>query len=177
MSPVSHQTVRLSKGKHIGPHDGACVMELASMLAGEPFSDHPESVCPALGSFLRAYNDSVDDTCRQDLYAYASRVVGTRVGAEIERARADRMLDWAAELHPRRWVALLPAALRLRFARRRLPPDTAGTHAVYAIRRYNGDTHAAVLALLDELLEMGAQPSETERRASAEEYSASIVRA
>ena len=27
------------------------------MLAGEPFSDHPESVCPVIGSFLRAYND------------------------------------------------------------------------------------------------------------------------
>ena len=27
------------------------------MLAGEPFTDQPESVCPVIASFLRAYND------------------------------------------------------------------------------------------------------------------------
>ena len=48
------------------------------MLAGEPFSDHPHSVCPVIGSFLRAYNDRIDDRRRQDLYAYAAAVVGSR---------------------------------------------------------------------------------------------------
>ena len=33
----SHQTVRLARGKHSSPRDGVCVMELASMLAGEQF--------------------------------------------------------------------------------------------------------------------------------------------
>ena len=28
-------------------------MELASMLAGEQFTDHPACVCPVLGSLLR----------------------------------------------------------------------------------------------------------------------------
>ena len=41
MSPVSYQTIKFSKGKHAYPEEGACVMELASMLAGEPFTDHP----------------------------------------------------------------------------------------------------------------------------------------
>ena len=36
MTRVTHQTVRLTTGKHTSPSDGACVMELASMLAGEP---------------------------------------------------------------------------------------------------------------------------------------------
>ncbi|MBV9806078.1 MAG: hypothetical protein JO286_02790, partial [Solirubrobacterales bacterium] len=54
MSPVSYQTIKLSKGKHTSPEDGACVMELASMLSGEPFTDHPASVCPVIGSFLRS---------------------------------------------------------------------------------------------------------------------------
>ena len=31
------------------------------MLAGEPFNDRPQSVCPVIGSFLRAYNDRIDD--------------------------------------------------------------------------------------------------------------------
>ena len=113
MSPVNYQTIKLSKGKHTSPEDGACVMELASMLAGEQFSDHPASVCPVIGSFLRAYNDSVDDSRRQDLYGYASRVVGTRSSADIQRARAERLLQWAAELRQRRWTrVLLPPRLR-----------------------------------------------------------------
>jgi AhpD family alkylhydroperoxidase len=40
-------------------------MELASMLAHEPFSERPQSVCPVIGAFLRAYNDRLDDRWRQ----------------------------------------------------------------------------------------------------------------
>ena len=69
----SHQTVRLAKGKHRSPEDGACVMELASMLAGESFSDHPASVCPAIAGFLRAYNDVIDYRPRQELNASRPR--------------------------------------------------------------------------------------------------------
>ena len=42
MTCTTHQTVKLSRGKHDSPDEGACVMELASMLAGEDFSDHPD---------------------------------------------------------------------------------------------------------------------------------------
>jgi len=155
MSTVSHQTIKLSKGKHSSPGDGACVMELASMLAGEKFTDHPQSVCPAIGSFLRAYNDAVEDDRRQDLYAYAARVVSSRSSAEVERTRAERLLEWAAERSARRWTRLLPPALRSLGATRRPPIDACGTHAVRSIRRHTDATHAEVLALIDELLEIG----------------------
>ena len=46
MPPVSHQTIKLSRGRHSSPEHGACVMELASMLAGEGFSDHPRKFGP-----------------------------------------------------------------------------------------------------------------------------------
>src|ERR687896_348334 len=62
MTSVSHQTVRLSQGKHRGPDHGACVMELSSMLAGEAFSDRPRCVDPVIAGFLRTYNDGIDDT-------------------------------------------------------------------------------------------------------------------
>ena len=52
--PVSHQVVRLSAGRHASPEDGACVRALASMLAGECFSDHPRAVDPCLGAFLHS---------------------------------------------------------------------------------------------------------------------------
>jgi hypothetical protein len=161
MSPVNYQTIKLSKGKHTSPEDGACVMELASMLAGEQFSDHPATVCPVIGSFLRAYNDSVDDSRRQDLYAYASRVVGTRGSAEVQRARAERLLQWGAELRQRRWTrVLLPPRLRAIGLHRQPPLDAVGTHAVHAIPRHNDQTHSEALALIDELLTITDPPED-----------------
>jgi hypothetical protein len=157
MSPATYQTIKLGKGKHSSPDDGACVMELASMLAGEPFTDHPDCVCPAIGSFLRAYNDSIDESRRQDLYEYAARVVGSRRTPEVERARADHLLAWAAALQPRRLTRLLPGPLRTFTSQRRPPADAAGTHAVHAIRKHSDDTHAAALTLVDELLTIGAE--------------------
>src|SRR2546430_2577049 len=85
---VSHQTIKLSKGKHSAPAHGTCVMELASMLGGEPFSDHPRSVSRPIAAFLRGYNDLVDDARRQDLYRFASAAVGTASTPEVEGARA-----------------------------------------------------------------------------------------
>jgi len=155
---VTHQTVRLSKGKHASPAEGACVMELASMLGGEPFSDRPASVCPVIGGFLRAYNDRVDDERRQDLYRYAAGVVGTRASGEVERARERRCLAWADEMRrrrrPRRWIGRGSTM----GADRRLGLDAAGTYAARSIRRHNDRTHVAALALLDELIAMGGRP-------------------
>jgi hypothetical protein len=160
MSPATYQTVKLSKGKHISPDDGACVMELASMLAGEPFSDHPRCACPVIGSFLRAYNDSVDDERRQDLYAYAAQVVGSRSTAAVQRARGELLAAWELELRRRRFARrLLPGRLRNLGLRPRSALDAVGTHAVHAIGRHSDATHAEVLGLLDELLALGAGAS------------------
>jgi hypothetical protein len=159
VAPVSHQTIRLSKGKHASPGEGACVMELASMLAGEPFSDRPASVCPVIAGFMRAYNDRVDDDRRQDLYRYAAEVVGTRGTPDVEHARERRCLDWADAMRrqrrrPLRWVGRSgPGSVD-----RRLGLDAAGTYAARSIRRHGDRTHAAALALIDELIAMGRTP-------------------
>ena len=88
------------------------------MLAGEPFTDEPECVCPVIGEFLRTYNDQVDDGRRQDLLAYAALVVGTRADAPAERRRANVCLDW--------WLAASsPRRLRLRRLLWMLPPSSA----------------------------------------------------
>jgi len=157
MSPATHQTIKLSKGKHSSPTSGACVMELASMLAGEQFTDHPRSVCPVIGSFLRAYNDSIDDQRRQDLYAYASKAVGSRTSAVGEQTRAEFLNSWAAQLQSRRWHhRLLPPQMRAAVLQHRPPAEASGTHAVHSIRRHTNETHAAVLQMLDALLAIGA---------------------
>jgi hypothetical protein len=157
MSPVTHQTIKLTKGKHSSAEEGACVMELASMLAGEPFSDHPASVCPVIGSFLRAYNDSVGDRPRQDLYAYAAKVVGTRASLDVQRERAELLAGWAVGMQERRWTRFLPLA-RLRALGLRWQPSVhaIGAYAVHTIPKHTERTHQEVLGLIDELLAVGA---------------------
>jgi hypothetical protein len=167
MSPVSYQTIKLSKGKHTTPEDGACVMELASMLAGEPFTDHPASVCPVIGSFLRAYNDSVDDGRRQSLYEYASRVVGSRGPQRIQQLRAERLAQWADEMYTARPWYLLRSPLRVVGRLRKPPVDAIGTFAVHAVRRHTDETHAAALALIDELLTLGVRDERVSARVIA----------
>ena len=96
MAGMSHQTVRLARGRHGTPADGACAMELASMLAGERFSDRPQCVDPVIGAFLRAFNDRLGHRRRQQLRPYAAAVVGTRTDAAATRARRERCLRYAA---------------------------------------------------------------------------------
>ena len=91
----THQTVRLSAGRHAAPEDGVCVLELASMLNGEPFSDRPRSVCPALREFLQGYNDGLPDHLRQELFALAAEIVETHAPPRVTAWRARLCVDWA----------------------------------------------------------------------------------
>ena len=150
MRPVTHQTIRLSRGKHASPQEGACVMELASMLAGEPFSDHPRSVCPVVAAVLRRYNDALDDRRRQDLYAYAAKVVGTRGNARLERARTEHLRRWISERTPRRWQRwFVPAHL---LAGVEPSVDLLAERAVYKLSRHDDRTHVMMIELVDGLL-------------------------
>lgn len=162
MATVSHQTVKLSTGKHSSPEHGACVMELSSMLAGEPFTDRPASVCPVIGSFLRSYNDFLDDERRQDLYLYAARAVGTRDSSEVQNSRAQRLAAWIAGVKQRRlrWF-FLPRPLAW-FAEVAWDPIDIGS--IFALRGRSSEAHAEILALLDELLAMGAAKPGDPRR-------------
>ena len=160
MSAISHQTIKLSRGRHSSPEHGACVMELASMLAGECFSDHPRSVSRPIASFLRGYNDLLDDRRREDLYRYAAIAVGTAGSPAVEEARAARLLAWADQQWERRASRSLLDRVRLRrvYKERSTDPEPAGTYAVHAIRKVDDETHAATLALVDELIAIGGTP-------------------
>lgn len=153
MKNPNHQTVKLERGKHFSPREGVCVMELASMLAGEIFSDHPYCVSPAIGGFLRAYNDAVDDRLRQDLYRLASAVVGTRSTPEVEELRVRRIVEWGRNIGASRRLWRLATSLR-RFPAfgDNVNPDEAGSCAVRAIGGKHSRTHADALALVEELI-------------------------
>jgi hypothetical protein len=158
---ISHQTVRLGSGRHPRPGKLVCVMELASMLAGERFGDRPASVCPVIGAILRVYNDNVDDRRRQDLYRFAADAVDTRRDFRVQRRRAQAALDWAREHYRERLGNNVPAA-----------PDPEGLRdeiAFYVLRslvprgqrrgRWSDEAHASIIALVDELVAMDAEPT------------------
>ena len=171
MPPISHQTIKLSRGRHSSPEHGACVMELASMLAGESFSDHPRSVSRPIASFLRGYNDLLDDTRRADLYRYAAQTVGTAGPAWVEKARVSRLLAWGDDHWQQRSARSILERMRVRRAQkeRSTDPEPAGTYAVHAISSVTDRTHAVALALVDELIAMGGTAGAGLEPASADE--------
>jgi hypothetical protein len=135
-----------------------CVLELASMLAGERFSDRPASVCPVIGAILRAYNDSIRDESRHDLLRFAADAVGTRGGYELAHRRASVALAWARaryEVRAARWFGLRKPP---REPDAGWGPDLVAEHVIRSLgRRITVDAHAAVLALIDELIALGSE--------------------
>ena len=160
---ISHQNVRLSRGAHRSPDEGACVMELVSMLAGEPFSDRPETACPVIGAVLRAFNDLADDERRQELLECAAAVVGSR-RPELEDARARHCVAVALDYHSRqpRWRRVVGGRRRLAAlatARRRRLGEADIAYVAWSLaailRRAPGGGGRAV-ELVHELVAMGA---------------------
>ena len=154
-----YQTIRLSRGKHGSPHSGACVMELASMLAGEPFTDQPHSVCPVIAGFMRAYNDACDDRRRQDLLPFASAAVGTCGDVALTERRADACMRFTLQVRAPRtrlgvWlVGRRPSACGVGYP----GVEAAGVIAARALRKIDDASHARALAFLDELIAMGGK--------------------
>jgi hypothetical protein len=164
---VSHQTVRHSARRYASPDEGACVMELASMLAGESFSDAPRSVCPVIAAFFRTYNDRMDDRRRQDVYAYAVRAVGTRStnegsasgpGCAVNGRGGSIEPGFATSRHSAQPpTSTLPPTLALLGFHR---PARAGQRPALAAAHDPGDRlHRATLRFVDELIAVVASPA------------------
>lgn len=135
---ASHQTVTLQAGSHDGPAGGVCVMELASMLSGERFSDRPACVSPVVAALLRGYNDGLDAGRRQMLKRFAADAVGTATDGVPERARrrmaarglgAVRAPGGARGVLARACVALFPYHAARARARRVVRGDDEVLHA------------------------------------------------
>lgn len=83
----------LSRGRHRNARKGACFMELASYLAGERWSDHPNCTHPLLAELARLVNDYTPDAHRSRLAVLIPAVIGTattdpRIDARIGLACA-----------------------------------------------------------------------------------------
>jgi hypothetical protein len=91
----------LSRGKHRTPRRGACFMELASYLAGERWSDHPDCTHPLLAALARDVNDYTSDAARSRLAGLIPSVIGLtgddlHIDARIALACARMALPVAA---------------------------------------------------------------------------------
>jgi hypothetical protein len=92
----------LSRGKHRNSRKGACFMEMASVLAGEKWSDHPRCTHPLLADLARHINDATSDDNRHHLAVLIPEVVGLtgddpRVDARIALRCATAALPVSSE--------------------------------------------------------------------------------
>lgn len=78
IQPAPDSLPILSRGKHRSPRRGACFMEMASVLAGETWSDHPRCTHPLLARLARLVNDYTSDDSRSRLAVLIPSVVGLR---------------------------------------------------------------------------------------------------
>lgn len=99
--------LRLSIGAHASLDDGACPMELVSWLAGEDWSDRPESVCPVVATFVRSWNDALPQADRTAvLLPLVSSLAETRASKAVEHRRALMAADWLVRTNSPVWFRL-----------------------------------------------------------------------
>jgi hypothetical protein len=92
--------VKLGRGRHADPSDGACLMELASLVAGEPWSDHPACVHPVLAAVARGVNDKIGDEDRDRLAPLVPYMIGTATNDPRTSARLMLLCAGAALARP-----------------------------------------------------------------------------
>ena len=108
-------TITLKCGSHDAASGNGCLLEWASYLAREPWSDRPECVSPAIGAFGRSWNDALgtdDDRDRLlkpflpqtdehgQLATPAQRggewgILNTRTTDEDEQTRSSLLYEWS----------------------------------------------------------------------------------
>jgi hypothetical protein len=77
----------LRPGSHLGPDDGGCFMEYASLLAGERWSDAPRCTHPVLATLARLVNDAMQPAGRTRLARLVPDVIG-RTGDPVRTSAA-----------------------------------------------------------------------------------------
>jgi hypothetical protein len=102
---IDLDAIELAEGAHPSWEDGACLLEAVSYVAGEPWTDHPECVCPVLAAFGRAWNDALPDDKRTELLRpFIPKLIGTRSTVDVQDARAFMATDWAVRTYTPVWL-------------------------------------------------------------------------
>lgn len=104
----------LTAGAHEGPERGGCFTEIASLLAGEPWSDRPRTIDPTLAVIARLVNDAVSAPARAQLAGLIPAALDTNTSeARLPIALARVTADVA-----RAYGAVAPALM--------VPPPASG---------------------------------------------------
>lgn len=128
----------LSRGKHRSPRSGACFMEMASMLAGQRWSDHPACTHPLLAALARYVNDYTSDEGRQRLAPLIPSVIGLtsddlRVDARIALRCATTALPVASADRQRALAVAILTTDRMLAQVDGRPPATLEEHSARAL--------------------------------------------
>ena len=107
---------RLSRGSHLGPEDGVCLMEAVSHFMGLPWSDEPVCTHPLVAHLARLVNDASSDGGRQRLARFVPRLAsaggdGTTY-ARVAGVCAEVASRWRRSLLLRHLSRLADAELR-----------------------------------------------------------------
>jgi hypothetical protein len=102
------ERITLDAGAHNAPEDGHCLLEVVSMMSGEPFSDSPACCCPTLAAFGRRWNDDLPDTERQQLKQYIPQLLGSRGSDALALKRGYMAGDWLVRVCTPAWLDLKP---------------------------------------------------------------------
>ena len=126
------ETLELKAGGHAPGSGEMCVMEAVAFVAGESWSDHPACASKVIGAFMRSWNDSLDDTGRQLLKPYVTRLVGTAGDDALEARRAWMATDWLVRVQTPAWLRL--AGLTEQAERLAALPELVGGDQVPSIK-------------------------------------------
>ena len=105
--PIDLDTLVLHSGGHNPPPDDslgeACLLEVAAWMAGEPWTDSPQCVCPVLAAFGRRLNDVLPHDRRQELKRFLPAMLGT-AGDGLMDVRRFMAADWAVRTAAPLWL-------------------------------------------------------------------------
>ena len=169
LTPEQIADIELDRGNHAYPGQGHCLLEVVSLFAGEPFSDHPQCVDPVLAAFGRHWNDDLpNNEARAQLKRYIPLLPRTKRGEALSMQRSWMAFDWLVRTYLPAWLDLVPALSKHAAELRALDPitgrpefdralpaleraKTAATDALDAARAAAGDAalYAAGDAALD----------------------------
>ena len=132
-------------GRHLTSEDGACLMELVSVAAGEPWSDHPACTHPLLSHVARRVNDATSDRGRAALVRFVPALTVANCEDPLAFARVAASCTRVAMEDDRSVLlrALHAAAVR------RSRSDGTRRHGLYLHGTAFRSVDLAVLAVLD----------------------------
>ncbi len=166
----------LARGRHPWSRRRGCLMEVASVLAGERWSDHPRCAHPVVAAAARRVNDLTSEHELHRLAPLAPLVLGS---ADPDPGHATRLarfcLDWVGDIESRHRHALDCSALTAELLLEVAPPAVIEARHTTEARKLNRrlsptlDTYArraapAVAVLVSEVIAETSTDSDTALR-------------